>query len=211
MVFQNYALYPHMKVYENLAFGLKLAGMPKAEIDQRVREAAELLEMGHLLDRYPRQLSGGQAQRVAVGRAIVKKPECLPLRRAAVQPGCQAARQHARAPDRTAPDAARQRPPATVVYVTHDQVEAMTMGERICVLKDGRIQQLDTPTALYAAAGQCLCGRLHRQPRDEPAARWTCAARGGEARAAGARARCRCRPPWPHGWRCRRRARCSWA
>ena len=79
MVFQNYALYPHMKVYENLAFGLKLAGTPKAEVDNRVRDAAKLLEMDHLLDRYPKQLSGGQAQRVAVGRAIVKKPEVFSL------------------------------------------------------------------------------------------------------------------------------------
>jgi len=149
MVFQNYALYPHMKVRENLAFGLKLAGLPKAEINQRVADAAELLEMGHLLDRYPKQLSGGQAQRVAVGRAIVKRPEVFlfdePLSnldaklRAAMRVRLTELHQSLRARGQ----------PATVVYVTHDQTEAMTMGERICVLKDGRIQQVDTPTALY--------------------------------------------------------------
>ncbi|NUP86956.1 MAG: ATP-binding cassette domain-containing protein, partial [Burkholderiaceae bacterium] len=149
MVFQNYALYPHMKVYDNLAFGLKLAGMKKVEIDQRVREAAEMLEMGHLLDRYPRQLSGGQAQRVAVGRAIVKRPDVFlfdePLSnldaklRAAMRVRLTELHRSLRASGRS----------STVIYVTHDQTEAMTMGERICVLRDGRIQQLDTPAALY--------------------------------------------------------------
>ncbi len=149
MVFQNYALYPHMKVYENLAFGLKLAGTRKAEVDQRVRHAAQLLEMEHLLDRYPKQLSGGQAQRVAVGRAIVKKPEVFlfdePLSNLDAK---LRASMRVRLTDlhRTLRE---QGQPATVVYVTHDQVEAMTMGERICVLKDGVIQQVDTPTALY--------------------------------------------------------------
>ncbi|HSW07443.1 ABC transporter ATP-binding protein [Aquabacterium sp.] len=149
MVFQNYALYPHMKVWDNLAFGLKLAGTPKAEIDSRVREAAKLLEMDHLLDRYPKQLSGGQAQRVAVGRAIVKRPEVFlfdePLSnldaklRASMRVRLTELHQTLR--DKGMP--------ATVVYVTHDQVEAMTMGERICVLKEGTIQQVDTPAALY--------------------------------------------------------------
>jgi oligogalacturonide transport system ATP-binding protein len=149
MVFQNYALYPHMKVYENLAFGLRLAGTPKAEVDQRVRHAAQLLEMEHLLDRYPKQLSGGQAQRVAVGRAIVKKPEVFlfdePLSNLDAK---LRASMRVRLTDlhRTLREAGQ---PATVVYVTHDQVEAMTMGERICVLKEGVIQQVDTPTALY--------------------------------------------------------------
>ncbi len=149
MVFQNYALYPHMKVYDNLAFGLKLGGAKKPEIEARVREAARLLEMEHLLDRFPKQLSGGQAQRVAVGRAIVKRPEVFlfdePLSnldaklRASMR--VRLTELHS-----TLREAGR---PATVVYVTHDQVEAMTMGERICVLKDGEIQQVDTPTALY--------------------------------------------------------------
>jgi len=149
MVFQNYALYPHMKVYDNLAFGLKLAGVKKAEVDQRVRHAAELLEMEHLLDRYPKQLSGGQAQRVAVGRAIVKKPEVFlfdePLSNLDAKLRA-SMRVRLTELHRTLRESGQ---PATVVYVTHDQVEAMTMGERICVLKDGVIQQLDTPTAIY--------------------------------------------------------------
>jgi oligogalacturonide transport system ATP-binding protein len=149
MVFQNYALYPHMKVYDNLAFGLKLAGLPRPEVDQRVRHAAQLLEMEALLDRYPKQLSGGQAQRVAVGRAIVKKPEVFlfdePLSNLDAK---LRASMRVRLTDlhRTLRD---QGQPATVIYVTHDQVEAMTMGERICVLRAGEIQQVDTPTALY--------------------------------------------------------------
>src|SRR6187399_1914513 len=149
MVFQNYALYPHMTVYDNLAFGLKLSGIKKAEVDQRVRHAAQLLEMEHLLDRYPKQLSGGQAQRVAVGRAIVKKPEVFlfdePLSNLDAK---LRASMRVRLTDlhRMLREAGQA---ATVVYVTHDQVEAMTMGERICVLKEGVIQQVDTPTALY--------------------------------------------------------------
>ncbi|KPF58261.1 sugar ABC transporter ATP-binding protein [beta proteobacterium AAP51] len=149
MVFQNYALYPHMTVYDNLAFGLKLAGTPKKELDQRVRQAAQLLEMEHLLERYPKQLSGGQAQRVAVGRAIVKKPEVFlfdePLSnldaklRAAMRVRLTELHRTLR----------EQGQPATVIYVTHDQTEAMTMGQRICVLKEGVIQQVDTPVALY--------------------------------------------------------------
>jgi oligogalacturonide transport system ATP-binding protein len=150
MVFQNYALYPHMTVFQNLAFGLELARTPKAEIQQRVHEAAELLEMTPLLQRYPRQLSGGQAQRVAVGRAIVKKPEVFlfdePLSNLDAKLRA-SMRVRLTELHRTLRDAGR---PATVVYVTHDQVEAMTMGERICVLKDGRIQQVDAPTTLYA-------------------------------------------------------------
>ncbi|MBX9835049.1 MAG: sn-glycerol-3-phosphate ABC transporter ATP-binding protein UgpC, partial [Burkholderiaceae bacterium] len=149
MVFQNYALYPHMKVYDNLAFGLKLSGMAKAEIDARVREAATLLEMEHLLDRYPKQLSGGQAQRVAVGRAIVKRPEVFlfdePLSNLDAKLRA-SMRVRLTELHRTLREKGQ---PSTVVYVTHDQVEAMTMGERICVLKDGTIQQVDTPTALY--------------------------------------------------------------
>ncbi|MFM2347776.1 MAG: hypothetical protein RL654_2529 [Pseudomonadota bacterium] len=150
MVFQNYALYPHMKVYDNLAFGLKLAGTPKAEVDARVRDAARLLEMDHLLERYPKQLSGGQAQRVAVGRAIVKKPGVFlfdePLSNLDAK---LRANMRVRLTElhRTLREQGRA---STAVYVTHDQVEAMTMGERICVLKDGTIQQVDVPTALYS-------------------------------------------------------------
>jgi oligogalacturonide transport system ATP-binding protein len=149
MVFQNYALYPHMTVYDNLAFGLKLAKTPKAELDQRVRHAARLLEMEHLLARYPKQLSGGQAQRVAVGRAIVKKPEVFlfdePLSNLDAKLRA-AMRVRLTELHRSLRDAGQ---PATTIYVTHDQTEAMTMGERICVLKAGVIQQVDTPTALY--------------------------------------------------------------
>jgi ABC-type sugar transport system ATPase subunit len=149
MVFQNYALYPHMKVYDNLAFGLRLAGTPKSEVDTRVRDAARLLEMDHLLDRFPKQLSGGQAQRVAVGRAIVKKPGVFlfdePLSnldaklRASMRVRLTELHRTLRSQGRA----------STAIYVTHDQVEAMTMGERICVLKEGTIQQVDVPTALY--------------------------------------------------------------
>jgi oligogalacturonide transport system ATP-binding protein len=149
MVFQNYALYPHMKVYGNLAFGLKLAGTPKAEVDRRVRHAAQLLEIEHLLDRLPKQLSGGQAQRVAVGRAIVKEPQVFlfdePLSNLDAKLRA-AMRVRITELHRTLREQGR---PATVVYVTHDQTEAMTMGERICVLKEGVIQQVDTPVALY--------------------------------------------------------------
>ena len=149
MVFQNYALYPHMKVWDNLAFGLKLAGTPKAEVERRVRHAAGLLEIEHLLDRLPRQLSGGQAQRVAVGRAIVKEPQVFlfdePLSNLDAKLRA-AMRVRLTELHRTLRSAGR---PATVIYVTHDQTEAMTMGERICVLKEGVIQQVDTPVALY--------------------------------------------------------------
>jgi oligogalacturonide transport system ATP-binding protein len=149
MVFQNYALYPHMKVWDNLAFGLKLAGTPKTEVDRRVRHAAELLEIGHLLDRLPKQLSGGQAQRVAVGRAIVKEPQVFlfdePLSNLDAKLRA-AMRVRLTELHRTLRSAGR---PATVIYVTHDQTEAMTMGERICVLREGVIQQVDTPVALY--------------------------------------------------------------
>jgi len=150
MVFQNYALYPHMKVYDNLAFGLNLSGMPKAEVDARVRDAARLLEMDHLLERYPKQLSGGQAQRVAVGRAIVKKPGVFlfdePLSNLDAKLRA-SMRVRLTELHRTLREQGRA---STAIYVTHDQVEAMTMGERICVLKDGTIQQVDVPTALYS-------------------------------------------------------------
>ena len=149
MVFQNYALYPHMKVRENLSFGLKLAKLDKETIKAQVQEAAELLEIEDLLDRYPRQLSGGQAQRVAVGRAIVKKPEVFlfdePLSNLdAKLRGSMRVRisdLHKRMIDAGKP--------ATTIYVTHDQTEAMTMGDRICVMKLGHIMQVDTPDNLY--------------------------------------------------------------
>ena len=144
MVFQSYALYPHMSVYDNMAFGLKLRKTPKSEIDRRVKEAADILDIGHLLDRKPKQLSGGQRQRVAVGRAIVREPKVFlfdePLSnldaKLRVQTRAQITRLH-------------QRLGTTFIYVTHDQVEAMTMASRIAVMKDGLLQQIDSPQNLY--------------------------------------------------------------
>lgn len=144
MVFQNYALYPHMSVYENLAFGLKLRKFPKAEIDARVREAAAMLGLEQLLERRPKALSGGQRQRVAVGRAIVRKPKVFlfdePLSNLDAK---------MRVSTRTEISKLHARLGATMIYVTHDQVEAMTMGDRICVMKDGNIMQVAAPLELY--------------------------------------------------------------
>jgi multiple sugar transport system ATP-binding protein len=144
MVFQNYALYPHMSVYDNIGFALKLAKVPKAEIDTRVRKAAAILELEDNLDRKPGQLSGGQRQRVAMGRAIVRQPAAFlmdePLSNLDAKLRVQM----------RAEIAALQRELAvTTVYVTHDQIEAMTMGDRVAVLKDGYLQQVDTPQNLY--------------------------------------------------------------
>ncbi len=144
MVFQSYALYPHMDVFDNMAFGLKLRGMPKAEIRRRVEEAADILGIANLLDRKPKQLSGGQRQRVAVGRAIVREPNVFlmdePLSNLDAKLRVQA---------RAEISKLHQRLETTFIYVTHDQVEAMTMGTRIAVLKDGILQQIDTPQNLY--------------------------------------------------------------
>jgi len=144
MVFQSYALYPHMSVRENLAFGLKLRKVPKAEIERRVNETAETIQLGKLLDRKPKELSGGQRQRVALGRAIVREPAVFlmdePLSnldaKLRVQTRAEIARLH-------------QRLKTTIVYVTHDQVEAMTMGSRIAVMNDGVMQQVGAPQVLY--------------------------------------------------------------
>jgi multiple sugar transport system ATP-binding protein len=144
MVFQNYALYPHMTVRENLEFGLKMRKRPKEEIERLVAEAAEILEMSALLDRKPRELSGGQRQRVAVGRAIVRKPSVFlfdePLSnldaKLRVQMRAELKKLH-------------QRLKTTTVYVTHDQTEAMTMGQRIALMKEGRIQQVGAPLEIY--------------------------------------------------------------
>jgi multiple sugar transport system ATP-binding protein len=144
MVFQNYALYPHMSVYQNMGFGLKLRKIPKQEIDRRVREAAKILDIEHLLERKPKALSGGQRQRVALGRAIVREPQVFlmdePLSnldaKLRVQMRAEIRKLH-------------QRIQTTVIYVTHDQTEAMTMGDRIVVMKDGLIQQADTPQEVY--------------------------------------------------------------
>ncbi len=144
MVFQNYALYPHMSVYDNMAFGLKLRKVPKDEIDKMVKEAAKILDLTALLDRKPKALSGGQRQRVAMGRAIVRNPQVFlmdePLSnldaKLRVQMRIEIAKLH-------------QRLGTTIIYVTHDQTEAMTLGTRIVVMKDGVIQQVDTPQNLY--------------------------------------------------------------
>ncbi len=144
MVFQSYALYPHMSVYDNMAFGLRLRKTPKAQIDTRVKEAAGLLGIGELLQRKPKQLSGGQRQRVALGRAIVREPKVFlmdePLSnldaKLRVQTRAEISKLH-------------QRLETTFIYVTHDQTEAMTMGTRIAVMRDGILQQLDTPQNLY--------------------------------------------------------------
>ncbi len=144
MVFQNYALYPHMSVYENMAFGLKLRKFPKAEIDARVREASAMLGLDAYLDRKPKALSGGQRQRVAVGRAIVRKPKVFlfdePLSNLDAK---------MRVSTRTEISKLHARLGATMIYVTHDQTEAMTMGDRICVMKDGNIMQVAEPLELY--------------------------------------------------------------
>ena len=144
MVFQNYALYPHMTVYDNMAFGLKLRKMPKAEIDKRVKEAARVLDIEHLLNRKPKALSGGQRQRVALGRAIVREPKVFlmdePLSNLDAK---------LRVAMRTEITKLHHKLQTTFIYVTHDQTEAMTMGTRIVVMKDGFIQQVDTPQSLY--------------------------------------------------------------
>jgi len=144
MVFQNYALYPHMSVYDNMGFGLKLRKFPQAEIDRRVRDAAALLGLEELLDRRPKALSGGQRQRVAVGRAIVRQPKVFlfdePLSnldaKMRVSMRAEIAKLHARLG-------------VTMIYVTHDQIEAMTMGDRICVMRGGEIMQVAEPLELY--------------------------------------------------------------
>lgn len=144
MVFQNYALYPHMSVYDNLAFGLKLRKYPKPEIKKRVMDAAGILGIEELLDRRPKALSGGQRQRVAVGRAIVRQPKVFlfdePLSNLDAKMRVQM---------RTEITKLHQRLQATMIYVTHDQIEAMTMGDRIVVMNDGIVQQTDTPLLLY--------------------------------------------------------------
>jgi multiple sugar transport system ATP-binding protein len=144
MVFQNYALYPHMTVFDNMAFGLKLRKTPKQEIEKRVHEAAKILDIEHLLNRKPKALSGGQRQRVALGRAIVREPKVFlmdePLSNLDAK---------LRVQMRTEITKLHQRLQATFIYVTHDQTEAMTMGSRIVVMKDGFVQQVDSPQNLY--------------------------------------------------------------
>jgi len=144
MVFQNYALYPHMNVYDNMAFSLQLRGMPRAEVDKRVKTAAEVLGIGHLLERKPKEMSGGQRQRAALGRAMVRDPDVFlmdePLSnldaKLRVQMRVELVQLHRRVN-------------TTTVYVTHDQIEAMTMGDRIVVMNEGAVQQIATPKELY--------------------------------------------------------------
>jgi len=151
MVFQNYALYPHMSVADNMGFALKLAGVGKAERDQKVREAAKLLDLERYLDRKPKALSGGQRQRVAMGRAIVRSPAVFlmdePLSNLDAK---------LRVETRANIAALQARLGTTTIYVTHDQVEAMTMGHRVAVLKDGVLQQVDTPRYLYDKPGNAF-------------------------------------------------------
>ena len=154
MVFQNYALYPHMSVHDNMGFALKIAGTPKAEIDERVKEAAEILGLTEYLDRKPKALSGGQRQRVAMGRAIVRKPKVFlmdePLSNLDAK---------LRVQTRTQIASLQRSLGVTTVYVTHDQTEALTMGDRIAVLKDGLLQQVGTPREMYdKPANQFVAG-----------------------------------------------------
>ncbi len=160
MVFQNYALYPHMTVYDNMAFGLKLRKVPKDQIDKMVREAAKILDLEKLLDRKPKALSGGQRQRVAMGRAIVRNPKVFlmdePLSnldaKLRVQMRIEIAKLH-------------QRLGTTIIYVTHDQTEAMTLGTRIVVMKDGVVQQVDSPTNLYSKPGNLFVAGFIGSPQ----------------------------------------------
>ena len=160
MVFQTYALYPHMTVYRNMAFGLKQAKTPKDEIDQRVRNAAEILEISSLLDRTPKALSGGQRQRVAIGRAIVREPEVFlfdePLSNLdaalRVQTRIEIARLH-------------ERLGTTMIYVTHDQVEAMTLADKIVVLRDGNIEQIGSPIELYRNPSNMFVAQFIGSPK----------------------------------------------
>ena len=160
MVFQNYALYPHMTVYDNMAFGLKLRKVPKAEINKMVRDAAKILDLEKLLDRKPKALSGGQRQRVAMGRAIVRNPKVFlmdePLSnldaKLRVQMRTEIAKLH-------------QRLGTTIIYVTHDQTEAMTLGTRIVVMKDGVVQQVDTPQNLYDKPGNLFVAGFMGSPQ----------------------------------------------
>ena len=159
MVFQGYALYPHMSVRDNLGFNLRLAGRPKAEIAERVGRAAALLELTPLLDRRPAQLSGGQRQRVAMGRAIVRKPDLFlfdePLSNLDAQ---------LRVQMRVEIKALHQAVPTTSIYVTHDQIEAMTLADRIVVMRGGRVEQVGTPAELYARPANLFVARFIGSP-----------------------------------------------
>lgn len=161
MVFQSYALYPHMTVYENMAFGLKLAKATKAEMEDRILKSAKMLQIDHLLDRLPKQLSGGQRQRVAIGRAIVRNPRVFlfdePLSNLdaalRVDTRLEIAKLHHEMED------------TTMIYVTHDQVEAMTLADRICVLRDGLVEQVGTPDELYSTPNSIFVAGFIGSPK----------------------------------------------
>jgi ABC-type sugar transport systems, ATPase components len=160
MVFQNYALYPHMSVYDNMAFGLKLRKVPKAEIEKKVKEAARVLDIEHLLERKPKALSGGQRQRVALGRAIVREPMVFLLDEPLSNLDAKL-----RAQMRTEISKLHKKLQTTFIYVTHDQTEAMTMGTRIVVMKDGIIQQVDTPQYIYDHPGNIFVAGFIGSPQ----------------------------------------------
>ena len=211
MVFQNYALYPHMTVYRNLAYGLRQRRTPRAEVERRVRETAELLEIGELLDRKPGQLSGGQRQRVAMGRALVRKPQAFLLDEPL-------SNLDAKLRNQVRGDLKRlhRELPVTSIYVTHDQVEAMTLGDRLCVMSERRGAADRHHRRHLQPAGQHLRRGVHGQSADEPDARRRSrrrcctsagaaitavadARRSGDGRRA-ARAPRGCTPPWPTAW-----------
>ena len=208
MVFQNYALYPHMTVEQNLAFGLQLRKTPKDEIKRRVDEAAKMLGLEPYLKRKPAALSGGQRQRVAMGRAIVREPQAFlmdePLSNLDAK---------LRVSMRASLNQLHERLGVTTVYVTHDQVEAMTLGDRVCVLRDGQLQQVDTPQRPVRGAGQPVRGRVHRLAGDELRHRGAGQGRrpGGHVRriqAPGTRSRSWRPSP---AWRTTSASRSSWA
>ncbi len=164
MVFQNYALYPHMSNFDNMAYGLKIAKVPKDEIKARVDKAAKILELGHLLERKPRELSGGQRQRVAMGRAIVRQPQVFlfdePLSNLDAK---------LRAQTRLEIQKLHRELGITSLFVTHDQVEAMTLAERMIVMNAGNMEQFGTPEEVYHTPCHHVCGQLHRLAAHEPA------------------------------------------
>ena len=163
MVFKNYALYPHMSVAENIGFALKLRKLPKAEVAAKVKETADILGLSEWLDRKPGQLSGGQRQRVAMGRAIVREPSVFlmdePLSNLDAK---------LRVQMRAEVQRIQRRINVATMYVTHDQVEAMTMGDRVAVMRSGVLQQVDHPQVLYDPPGQPVRGGVHRLPGHEP-------------------------------------------
>src|ERR1700759_648185 len=163
MVFQNYALYPHMSVAENMGFALKLKGVPKEERNRKVREAAALLDLEHYLDRKPKALSGGQRQRVAMGRAIVREPSGFLMEEPLSNLDAKL-----RVETRANIAGLQARLGTTTIYVTHDQVEAMTMGHRVAVLRDGELQQVDTPRNLYDKPGNAFVAGFIGSPALKP-------------------------------------------